>query len=149
MSVWTNRACKLRLCCTACPSFLPRYGASYIFVETLGGWRYMYGLALVPAALLGAGMAFLPESPRWLQLSGAGPAAVVDALRRTKGGAASESAVQAELAEIEAAMALSPKAASTGTFGEARAPGLQALSVHSWEPGGSAADVKERLCPLF
>ena len=110
---------------------LAGYGASYAFVETLGGWRYMYGLAVVPAVLLGAGMALLPESPRWLQLSGAGPAAVADALRRTKGGAGSEAAVQVELAEIEASMALSPKAASSGTFGEAGRPRQPACCVHA------------------
>lgn len=45
-----------------------------------------------PAML--AGMFWLPESPRWLLLSGAGPAAATTALRRAKGGVANETAVQ-------------------------------------------------------
>ena len=37
------------------PSPLRRYAASYVFVEQLGGWRSMYGLAAAPAVLLAAG----------------------------------------------------------------------------------------------
>jgi len=31
-----------------------------------GGWRMMFGLAVIPAVVLVVGMAMLPESPRWL-----------------------------------------------------------------------------------
>ncbi len=32
------------------------YLASSQFIDSVGGWRYMYGLSLLPAVLLGAGM---------------------------------------------------------------------------------------------
>jgi len=41
------------------------YLVDYAFAQ-IQGWRWMFGLALVPAALFGIGMIFLPESPRWL-----------------------------------------------------------------------------------
>ena len=31
-----------------------------------GEWRWMFGVGLVPAVLLGVGMLFMPETPRWL-----------------------------------------------------------------------------------
>jgi SP family galactose:H+ symporter-like MFS transporter len=35
-----------------------------------GGWRWMLGLAAVPGLMLGLGMIYLPESPRWLAKHG-------------------------------------------------------------------------------
>jgi SP family galactose:H+ symporter-like MFS transporter len=35
-----------------------------------GQWRWMIGLAVVPASVLGLGLAFLPDTPRWLVSSG-------------------------------------------------------------------------------
>ena len=32
------------------------YLASYLFIDTTGGWRYMFGLAALPTAALGLGM---------------------------------------------------------------------------------------------
>ncbi len=41
------------------------YLADYALSD-MRGWRWMFGLAAIPSALLGIGMVFMPESPRWL-----------------------------------------------------------------------------------
>ncbi|CAI9106843.1 OLC1v1006076C1 [Oldenlandia corymbosa var. corymbosa] len=41
-------------------------GSNYI--NTIGGWRFMYGLSAPIALLMGFGMLSLPPSPRWLLL---------------------------------------------------------------------------------
>jgi sugar porter (SP) family MFS transporter len=41
------------------------YLTDYAFAG-VEGWRWMLGLAVVPAIVFGAGMFFLPETPRWL-----------------------------------------------------------------------------------
>ena len=43
---------------------------SYAFTSIDGSWRWMFGIGLIPAALLSIGMIFLPESPRWLMKQG-------------------------------------------------------------------------------
>lgn len=42
------------------------YVINYVFTNIEGSWRLMFGIGLIPAILLGIGMLFLPESPRWL-----------------------------------------------------------------------------------
>ncbi len=51
----------LALTCGILIAYLADYALSGI-----GGWRWMFGLAVIPAIMFGIGMVFLPESPRWL-----------------------------------------------------------------------------------
>jgi len=48
---------------------LAAYLADYVFTPS-AAWRWMLGLAVIPGALLGAGMLFLPETPRFLARHG-------------------------------------------------------------------------------
>ncbi|XVF56529.1 hypothetical protein PTKIN_Ptkin06aG0128400 [Pterospermum kingtungense] len=44
------------------------YGIGSLLVETVSGWRYMYGASTPLAVIMGIGMWWLPASPRWLLL---------------------------------------------------------------------------------
>jgi sugar porter (SP) family MFS transporter len=48
---------------------LAAYLADYAFTPS-AAWRWMLGLAVIPGGLLGAGMLFLPETPRFLARHG-------------------------------------------------------------------------------
>ncbi len=48
---------------------LAAYVADYAFTPS-AAWRWMLGLAVIPGGLLGAGMLFLPETPRFLARHG-------------------------------------------------------------------------------
>jgi sugar porter (SP) family MFS transporter len=108
------------------------YAFGYVFVEKIGGWRFMYGAAAPLAGVLAAGMAWLPESPRWLLLSGNGASAAARAMERTKGKYADSMAVQVEIDEIEAAILASPTAQQqqqSSSSSSAFSAGVEALSV--------------------
>ncbi len=71
------------------------YVVDYAFAA-IQGWRWMFGLAVLPAAIFGLGMVFLPESPRWLARGGHHVRARA-MLMRVRG----HSNVDAEMLEIE------------------------------------------------
>ncbi len=76
------------------------YAADYGLAD-MQGWRWMFGLAAIPALILVIGLLFVPESPRWLMSRAeTGQArAVLQRIRETTD-------VDKELAEIEADLQL-------------------------------------------
>ncbi|KAI4295298.1 hypothetical protein L6164_035359 [Bauhinia variegata] len=44
------------------------YGIGSLVVDTLAGWRYMYGASTPISIIMGIGMWWLPASPRWILL---------------------------------------------------------------------------------
>ncbi|XP_057463278.1 D-xylose-proton symporter-like 2 [Actinidia eriantha] len=44
------------------------YAGGSLLVDTVSGWRYMYGASTPLAVIMGIGIWWLPESPRWLLL---------------------------------------------------------------------------------
>jgi len=73
--------------------------AAYLANYALAGaeaWRWMLGLALVPSVILGFGMIFLPESPRWLVTRGK-----VDNARSVLGSIRDSGSVDKEIRDIQ------------------------------------------------
>ena len=54
--------CSLKEVFIVC-GILGGYLTSYLWVDTVGGWRFMYGVAAAPALILLAGMVRLCHSP--------------------------------------------------------------------------------------
>jgi sugar porter (SP) family MFS transporter len=48
------------------------YLVDYLFIKVPDGWRWMLGLAIIPALALGIGMLKMPNSPRWLVMKNRG-----------------------------------------------------------------------------
>lgn len=44
------------------------YGLGSLLVDTVAGWRYMFGISSPVAVIMGFGMWWLPASPRWILL---------------------------------------------------------------------------------
>jgi MFS transporter, SP family, galactose:H+ symporter len=79
------------------------YLVDYAFAS-VGGWRWMLGLAVAPAIIFGTGMFFLPETPRWLIRSGRHEVArgVLIQIREA-------AQVDLEITEIETSLAQQPQ----------------------------------------
>jgi SP family galactose:H+ symporter-like MFS transporter len=92
------------------------YIVYYAFAK-IEGWRWMFGLAVVPAAIFAAGMVYLPESPRWLAMKGHRDRAR-DVLIRVRG----VSDVSAEMQEVEATIGDTHE---HGSISELLAPSLR------------------------
>lgn len=86
------------------------YLTDYALADS-GAWRWMLGLGAVPAVLLGVGIYFQPESPRWLIKHGRTEQAR-SVLERMRGKSAE---VDAEIDEIHAANRTEQAEHSVGT----------------------------------
>ena len=96
------------------------YLVDYAFAS-IQGWRWMFGLAVVPAAIFGMGMLFLPESPRWLARRGhqEKARAILSRIRGT-------SDVSAEMQEIDRSLA---RADERGRLSDLFAPSVRPALV--------------------
>jgi MFS transporter, SP family, galactose:H+ symporter len=96
-------------------SYLADYG-----LAASRGWRWMFGLAVIPACILLVGLLFVPESPRWYvrQLLHERAREVLTKIRQSF-------EVDPELAEIEASLTL-----QQGSWRELLSPALRpALAI--------------------
>jgi sugar porter (SP) family MFS transporter len=96
------------------------YVVDYAFAS-IQGWRWMLGLAVVPAAVFAVGMIFLPESPRWLARKGHHEAA-----RKVLGRIRTSAGADAEMKDIEAAL---QHAEEHGRLSDLLHPSLRAALV--------------------
>ena len=93
--------------------FLLAYIVNYIFMETEGGWRYMFGLSSVLSIVQLLLLLLLPRTPHFLVMKGR-DAEAVSVLRRIRG---SELGLRQEVADIRSSMTEASQASCSGLFG--------------------------------
>jgi MFS transporter, SP family, galactose:H+ symporter len=96
------------------------YLVDYAFAN-MQGWRWMFGLAVIPAAIFALGMFYLPESPRWLVRRGRR-----DSARAILSRVRDSSDVEAELQDIERSFQESQQ---HGTWRDLLSPALRPALV--------------------
>jgi MFS transporter, SP family, galactose:H+ symporter len=96
------------------------YLVDYAFAP-IQGWRWMFGMAVIPAVIFGSSMLFLPESPRWLLRNGRRETAraMLARIRGTEN-------IDAELQEIELSVTKAPE---SGHLSDLFAPSLRPALV--------------------
>ena len=87
-----------------------------VIFTPIEGWRWMFGVALLPALILGIGMFTLPESPRWLFEHGQ-----LEKARAVLGRSRSPEEIDQELQEMEEIKALEQEQAGV-SYRELLAP---------------------------
>ena len=85
---------------------LVAYLVDYAFAAS-EQWRWMLGLAVIPGAMLGLGMLYMPETPRWLAKTGK-----IDIARKVLKRIRGTENVDGEMKEIESTLAASDSHAS-------------------------------------
>ncbi|PIN05293.1 putative transporter (major facilitator superfamily) [Handroanthus impetiginosus] len=117
-------------------------------INTIGGWRYMYGFGVPIALLMGLGMWSLPPSPRWLLLravQGKGPLQeykekALLALRKLRGGSSDEKVSEKQIEETLVSLKTAYAEDSEGSFLEVfQGPSLKALIIGGGLSAGFAA----------
>jgi sugar porter (SP) family MFS transporter len=100
---------------------LVAYLTGLVFTDVNEGWRWMLGLGAIPAIILALGMLRLPNSPRWLVMTGQTDAAR-EALERVR--PSGPEAIDQEIEEIQGTLG-----GETGTWKDLLRPAVKAALV--------------------
>ena len=94
-----------------------------VIFAPIEGWRWMFGVALIPAAVLFFGMFRLPESPRWLFNQGQ-----LDKARQVLGRSRSPEEIEQEMQEMQQIKSQEADQAQPG-LGELLAPYVRPMLI--------------------